>query len=200
MAGVPASIVRRLRGAAAVFAEHGLASARIDDVARVTGIPRATLYYHFRSKENVLAFVLRARLDELRTAVASAVAERGSVSDRLRMVVEAVLQTMAADPAAARLLVGNLGGAGSLVDVVDQLQSSFHEPVSRLIAEGVADGSLADVDPAAAASTLFGAVAFSGLYGLLVDGELDPSSVSDHVCTLMLDGLCTPSTRRIPVP
>lgn len=199
MTTVPPSLAKRLRGAGSVFAARGFASARIEDVAHATGIPRATLYYHFRSKENLLAYVLQTQLDQLRDGVVAAVGVDAPVPERLRRVVHAVLAVMAADPAAARLIVDNLGGAGSLGDVVVALRSSFHEPVERLIAEGVTAGSLASVDPGSTAAAVFGAVVLTGLYFLVSDDSLDPVPATDQVCALVLDGLrAVPNERHPP--
>lgn len=193
---VPASMVERLARAADAFAEDGFESARIEDIAKATGIPRATLYYHFRSKENVLGFLLRSMLDETTAAVEAAVASKAKASVRLRRVIEAHLTVMAANPATARLLVGNLTGAGALTDISAAIRSSFSDPVSRLLAEGIDDGSFRAVDIERTTSALFGAVVVAGLRELVVAEGLDVAAVTSAVVGLVLDGLAKPRGDR----
>ena len=57
----PATVRRILSAAESVFAERGLAGARIDAIARAARVNKALLYYYFRSKEELH----RATLDML---------------------------------------------------------------------------------------------------------------------------------------
>src|SRR4051794_29084280 len=47
-----------LKAALSVFAEKGLTGARVDDIAALTHTAKPTIYYHFRSKEELYAAVL----------------------------------------------------------------------------------------------------------------------------------------------
>lgn len=193
---VPASMAGRLAAAADVFAEQGFEAARIEDIAKATGIPRATLYYHFRSKENVLSFLLRSMLNDVGEAVAAAVAPVGSAETRLRRAIAALLEVMAASPSVARLLVGNFTGAGALADVALAVRTSFHEPVTQILHDGCADGTLRSVDLDRTTSAIFGAVVVTGLRDIVLLGELEPTSTSDAVSALVLHGIAEPKGSR----
>src|ERR1700688_3815786 len=52
-----------------IFAEEGLAGARMDEIARAAKVNKALLYYYFRSKEELHRFVLEALLAQLRAGV-----------------------------------------------------------------------------------------------------------------------------------
>jgi AcrR family transcriptional regulator len=182
-------MAERLARAAGAFAEQGFESATIDDIASATGIPRATLYYHFRSKENVLGFLLQSMLDETTAAVEAAVASKAKTSVRLRRVIEAHLTVMAANPATARLLVGNLIDVGGLADIAAAVKSCVRDPVARLLREGIEDGSFRAVDVDRTTSALFGAVVVTGLRELVVAEGLDVAAVADAVSILVVEGL-----------
>jgi AcrR family transcriptional regulator len=53
MRPIPDDMTAKVMAAAQLFAERGLDGATMSDIAEVTGIPRATLYYHFEGKEAV---------------------------------------------------------------------------------------------------------------------------------------------------
>src|ERR1700676_4616129 len=50
-----------------IFAEQGLAGARMDEIARAAKVNKALLYYYFRSKEELYRFVLDTLLSQLST-------------------------------------------------------------------------------------------------------------------------------------
>ena len=58
-----------LDGAARAFAEHGLRRSTMQSIAAAAGVAKATLYNHFRTKDEVAAALLAAELDRL-TALA----------------------------------------------------------------------------------------------------------------------------------
>jgi len=63
---------RRIREVALdVIRRDGLGDARIDDIARIAGVSRGTVYFHYPSKEHVVAEVLA----EAEARVAKAIAE-----------------------------------------------------------------------------------------------------------------------------
>src|SRR5579863_2533289 len=55
--------------AASMFAEMGLAGARMDEIARAAKVNKALLYYYFRGKQELHRFVLETLLSQLRTRV-----------------------------------------------------------------------------------------------------------------------------------
>ncbi|WP_019874564.1 TetR/AcrR family transcriptional regulator [Sporichthya polymorpha] len=186
----PAWLLSSARALAEVFVRKGFGATRMDDLVMASGVPRATLYYHFRGKEAVLGWLMHSTAGNLASAVAEATRGPGSSRDRLEGVIRAMLATVAEYPEACRVLIGNLEQAGQLTDTVAELVPAFHLPVMALLEEGVADGSLRELsDPAATASAIFGAVAIAALQALVVEGELPTQVLGDSVVEVLLGGL-----------
>ncbi len=57
-------------GAARAFADHGLRRATMQSIAVAAGVSKATLYNHFRTKDEVARALLAAELDRLFAAAA----------------------------------------------------------------------------------------------------------------------------------
>jgi len=53
-----------LKVARAAFAAHGLAGARVDDIARTASVTKQLVYYYFNSKEQLFACVLDESAEE----------------------------------------------------------------------------------------------------------------------------------------
>ena len=49
-----------LDAALEVFAEHGMAAARLEDIAKRAGVSKATIYLYFPNKEALFRAVIRA--------------------------------------------------------------------------------------------------------------------------------------------
>ncbi|MHB8961330.1 MAG: TetR/AcrR family transcriptional regulator [Candidatus Limnocylindrales bacterium] len=190
MRPVPGQIAGKLSAAAELFADRGVDQTKIEDVAAATGVPKATLYYYFAGKEEILAFLFQDTLRHIADEVAIAVESEGTAAERLRRVVTAQLGVMAEQPAVCRALTGELGRAGRMPAIAAAIRDAYHAPVAHLLAEGAADGSLAAVaDADAAALVLFGAVTVTGLSKLLSKETMAVDDAAGAVIAVLLDGL-----------
>ena len=68
-----------VEGAARAFAEHGLRGSTMQSIARAAGVAKATLYNHFRTKDEVARALLTVELERL-TAAAAAVPPAAALS------------------------------------------------------------------------------------------------------------------------
>lgn len=190
MREVPRQIADRLPAAAALFAERGLNDTKIEEIAAATGVPKATLYYYFDGKEDILAFLLEDVLQEIATEVSSVVDSRGTGADRLHGVIAAQLHVMAQRPASCRALIGELGRAARMPTIADKIGIAYLEPVESLLLAGAADGSLSAVtDARAAATALFGAVTITALAHLVAGEELDEDLLARTIHDVWFNGL-----------
>jgi len=60
-----------LTGAARAFAEHGVRGSTMQSIAAAAGVAKATLYNHFRTKDDVVRALLTAELDRLAALAAA---------------------------------------------------------------------------------------------------------------------------------
>ena len=202
MRKVPDRIAVKLMDAAELLATQGLDDTKTEDIATATGVPKATLYYYFSGKEEVLAFLFERVLDEVELAVTRAAAGPGTSAERLRDVVRAHLQVFADHPWPSRALQLDLGRAARLPDIARRSRESFLEPVARLLAEGAADGSLRAVEhPHLTALALLGAITTSGVNAVNTTNRPSVDTVANVVSSLVLDGLTTgPTAAAAPKP
>jgi len=178
----------KVMAAAALFAERGLDGATMSDIAAATGIPRATLYYHFDGKEAVFAYICDRVFAEFEEAVAAALSGPGSAAERLGRVVSAQLTCYAAHPAAYLAIHLDLGRAVRRAEISKRAARAYLRPVARLLEEGAADGSIRPVvNPSAVAAALLGAVASAA--ALLPADRQPESDLHETMMMLVLHSL-----------
>jgi AcrR family transcriptional regulator len=93
-----------LKAALTVFAEKGLTGARVDDIAALTHTAKPTIYYHFRSKEDLYAAVLENAYGGIRDMERTLDLDLSDPVDAMRRLVEATFDYHAANPAWVRLV------------------------------------------------------------------------------------------------
>lgn len=141
---------RRIFGAAAAeFAEHGLAGARVDRIATAASANKQAIYLYYGSKEKLFAAVLRAKLEEVRVSVSidpDAVAESAGQ----------MFDWYAEHPELIRLLLWEALEAGHEPGESErERRDGFREKVHHLVAGGVAHQLPAGARVRAAQDLLF---------------------------------------------
>jgi AcrR family transcriptional regulator len=187
--------------AAELFAERGLDGATMSDIAEVTGIPRATLYYYFEGKEAVFAHMCALVLDAFEDAISVALADEGSAAERLGRVIRAQLEFCAAHPAAFLAVQLDLGRAARRADMSERMVRGYLRPVARLLEEGAADATMRPVaNPRAVAAAILGAVTTAVEQALLSRDELSVAGLHETIMSLVLHGVdvrsVTPAGQR----
>ena len=123
-----------------VFCKDGVQEALIDDIARLAGVSRGTFYFHFPTKDDVLAELLRKAQEPVAAAI-EALPPHASVTTILEALVAAV---MAHWPGEAKLFpeVGltalRLAATGALTSETDPVRRA----VSRRFRAAAARGEL----------------------------------------------------------
>jgi TetR/AcrR family transcriptional regulator len=192
MRSLPAAIAQKVMGAAALFAEHGLDATKMDDVAAATGVPKATLYYYFEGKEDILRFLFSEILHEVGRAIAAAVAAEGDASERLAGAIEAHLEVFERFPMESRALQFDLGRAARMPEIAERVNAAFLEPVHGLLLEGAADGSLRHFeDSRLVATAILGAITTTGLNALTIGHHRASHKVTAGLVDLVLSGVAS---------
>ena len=176
---LPDNLQERIGLAAEVFAARGLESTRIEDVAKATGIPRATLYYYFPGKEHILAHLLSRTLRQMTATLSAVAAEPGTGRERLARLVRGHLLFIGEHGPTYRLLFAELGRAASLVDIAAGVDLAIVSPIRQALRDGNNDGSLHVEDVSAASSVVYGAVLVTGMQHLLLGGGADLADRAD---------------------
>ena len=187
---MPASVATKLYAAADVIAANGLASTKIEDIAKASGVPKATLYYYFSGKDQILAFLLKDSLAALAGEVARAADAPGAGRDRLVAVINVQVEHTMHRPGFCRALVGDLSHAIRLPELAVAVQQAFYDPITRVLQAGAADGSLRTLaDPSSDAISIFGAVMMTAMLHNVIDTDRGEGEVAAGVIDLVMKGL-----------
>lgn len=144
----PAEIVA---AAKRLFTERGFGATRVEDVAQLAGVTKATVYLYFRDKAQLFEAVVNDALTpNLDRAEALVAAFDGSSAMLLRMLVTVFEGVLATDyTAIAKMIVAESGNfpevARLYVDLVLRRGFALGE---RIIQRGVERGEFRPVDPA----------------------------------------------------
>ena len=165
----------------------------IDDVAKMAGVPRATLYYYFSGKDDLVAFFLAHKLESAERALADAAKGPGSVVERVEASLRAVLDAFAKHPVLCTDLPVAVLRMGNSEEVAGKLERVVLAPLRELLIEGKATGELNVSDPGLVAIALVGGLTQASSMQVMRGAEIDAQAIGDALIPMFLSGLASPA-------
>lgn len=130
-----------------VFARVGFERATLENIGREAHLTRGAIYWHFRNKHDLFAQILRRENDRLNRLVASALSVEGTSFEKLRRLLDAVLDNFY-DQEIFRQFIEltwyklDLSHFVSVMDDKTVFVQNFLGIMERLLAESQADGDI----------------------------------------------------------
>ena len=146
-----------LDAAFTVFAKHGLAAARLDDIARLAGLSKGTIYLYFPNKEELFREVVRSRVITFIEAGEAVVESERDPMQALRRWMENYWAWLRSPvfPAMHRLVTSELQSFPDLAEFyATEVIERAHRLVCSMIARAMDSGALRRMEPLIAARML----------------------------------------------
>ncbi len=186
-----------VRTAAELFSKQGYGSTSTRSLSALIGMEKATLYYHVKSKEDLLYLITKSSVETLQEEVAKAVEGITCPLERLAVLIRAHCMSLLRDQTqhATSLAEVRALSPERLAEIVS-VRRSYQTEIRRMIEAGQKNGSIrADVEPRYLASML------RGLLDRTVEwyqkgGSLSPAELAECFCDIYLFGAQKASAKR----
>jgi AcrR family transcriptional regulator len=189
MKPVPAELSDKLMTAASVAATGPGLSMSMDDLAKATGVPRATLYYYFGGKDDLISFYVGTMMRRMRGAVAEGLAHDGTPTEQIETIVRAVLRTFAEYPRMCVEMADAINDLDDHAQVMADMQVGLIIPTVSIIEAGNRSGEFDVPDPTLAVVALTGALHQVANMDILTTGRLDAEARADAMVPMLLRAL-----------
>ncbi|RJF91298.1 TetR/AcrR family transcriptional regulator [Sphingomonas cavernae] len=177
-----------LRAAVRLFNTHGFHAASLDDVAASLGVSKPTIYHYLGNKDQVLFECVTRGIEQLRDAASAAREHPGSGLDRLRSFLRHYAEITMGDFGRCVIRTSDEVLSAESADRFRELKREIDGAMRALIAEGIADGSIAPVNVKLAAFTLAGALNWPARWHR-TDGGESAETVATQMVDILTGGL-----------
>ena len=184
----PYNIDAILDVAVSVFRERGYDGSTLDDVARAAGITKASIYYHVRSKEELLSRGVGRALDALFAVLDERPARRGRAAARLKYIVHRTIE-ITVDKLPEVTLLLRVRGNTPVERQIMERRREFDHLIARVMRQAQRQGDIrADVEPRLATRLLFGMLnSITEWYRQ--GGRLDAPEVAEAISRIAFQGM-----------
>ena len=168
-----------LLAAKRLFTAHGLHRVTMDDVARAIGKGRSSLYYYYKSKDEIFDAVMAIEIREMMTAMNSAMDKAHTSEEKLRAFCGAKLRVLREKRSFFSTL--DIGMDADTLSRFHQTQIIHHNQIIQresallqlLLADGMERGELREIDKGEQDILIF--VMLSSLHGMKREMTMEDS-------------------------
>ncbi len=191
---------RILDAAADAFMARGFANTTIDDIADEVGATKGLIYYHFRSKFDIFLAVYEDGMRRVRERVEPHSTAPGTGHQRLEAMSIAHLENLMTELGYHHVVHQGVRHQDSTalkvrqrdaLTALNELRRDYERMFRRVIAEGIADGSLRRVDEALATRTLLSNLNAVDVWYRKIEGQTGEEirELASQVVDMLIGGL-----------
>lgn len=197
---------RILDAAADAFMRHGFADTTVDDIADAVGATKGLIYYHYRSKFDIFLAVYEQGMQRVRKRVEPLVIGPGSGRERLESMSVAHVVNLMNDLSYHHVVHQGVRDQESTalkarqrdaLIALNELRRDYEVLFRDVVADGVADGSLRNIDVVLATRVLLSSLNAVDVWYRKSDGQAgeNHSELARAVVDLVIQGVAanTPS-------
>ena len=187
-----------------LFIEKGFAATRVEDIAKRAGLSKGAVYLYFPSKEAILEGLVRRAVTPI---AEDALGFVGNYEGDPRIVLTMVMKMLAhklADPrvtAIPKIVLREVATFPNLAQMYRREVLDKAIPVvTGLIARGVDQGYLRQVDPELTLRSIVGPIiahlALAEIFGVQPEDGVQIDRLIDNHLTILFDGLSAPPSGK----
>lgn len=148
-----------LRAAADLFRERGYQASTVEHIAARLGMSKASLYTHFRAKEEMLAAISRETIEAFTRDLNLVLASRLGAEDKLRTVVRQHVQFVIANRSFLTVFFGEEANLPPrFMRSLASQKDRYDKGVERIVEEGIRSGVFREMSPRLVVFALLGMV------------------------------------------
>ncbi|MEX0699539.1 MAG: TetR/AcrR family transcriptional regulator [Acidimicrobiia bacterium] len=188
----PTELAARLRA----VADEMLAPDRapsIDEMAATAEIPRATLYYYFAGRDELVDFLLLDKVETVGEAMRAAAGDRQDPLVQLEAVLSNAVRTMAAHPTLCTMLLARMASLSQTELLSAAVEQSVLRPLRELLDAGSASGAFEIEDAELSAHALYGAISMAALSQFARHGHIDADRLDDVLVPQLVASVLAPA-------
>jgi len=172
-----------------VFSINGYDGATMDDMAQEAGVAKGTLYYHFKSKEEIFRYIITEGMELIKEQLETAAEREKDSLSKLKAICKLQLNLVYEKKDFFKVVMSQLWGQEiRQLELRDIIQKYIFN-LEKYIKEAIDDGLIKNGEPYFMAYTFFGALCSAAVYELINKDKNNIDDISESLMQNILHGI-----------
>jgi AcrR family transcriptional regulator len=172
-----------------IFSLSGYDSATMDDIAQDAGVAKGTLYYHFKSKEELFKYIITEGMELISTELDEAALKESSSLDKLKAICNLQLKMISEKRDFFKVVMSQLWGQEVRQLELRDFIKKYICKIEIYLKQAMEDGVIKKEDPYFMAYAFFGTLCSTAVYEIINDGISNTDTITEKVMSYVLHGI-----------
>lgn len=172
-----------------VFSNCGYSGATMDEVVARAGVAKGSLYYHFKSKEELFIFIIKEGMNLIHEEVEKATRDIKDPYEIIKESAKVQLKYVYENKDLFKVIISQIWGAGERNNMLREETKSLINKSSKKFKAVMDAGYIEDEDPVLLSYGFLGVLVSSALFELLSDEEYDNDEVVEKFMRYFESGI-----------
>lgn len=172
-----------------LFAESGYEKATMDDIAAQASVAKGTLYYYFKSKEDIFNFLVEEGIKTLKEHIEESIKGMDNPIDKLKEIVKIQAEMINKYNKFIIFLLSQLWGTHERQVKFRQYIFGYMKIISDVLDEAKAQKMIIDEESNMMAVGFFGMISSAMIYKMMDEGNYDSEYLASALIRHSMTGL-----------
>ena len=172
-----------------VFSVRGFEKATMDEIAAKAKVAKGTIYYHFKSKEDLFVFLVDEGTKLLGESVLSKLPDQASATEQLRVIIREQLAFFQEYRDFCIIILREAWGEDTRQREFRRMLVHYVRSIQTIVENGIANGEFVSSDPETAAWSIFGGISIRAIHHIFTGSGEELTGFSPAMEQLIISGL-----------
>ncbi|SKA80125.1 transcriptional regulator, TetR family [Clostridium sp. USBA 49] len=172
-----------------IFSINGYEGATMDDMAQEAGVAKGTLYYHFKSKEEIFKYVITEGIEVIKEQIAEVTEKEKNSLSKLKALCRLQLNLVYEKKDFFKVIMSQLWGQEIRQLELREVIGKYINSIEKYIKDAMDEGVIKKGDPYFMAYIFFGLLCSAAVYELINKGRSNIDEVTENLMMYILNGI-----------
>lgn len=177
------------QSALTVFSKNGYDGATMDGIAEAAAVAKGTLYYHFKSKEEIFKYIIKEGMMLIKEEIELIAHREDDPLMRLKALCRVQLSLVYENRDFFKVIMSQLWGQELRQLELRKSIGNYIQYLQEYLKDAIDRGQIINGDVYFMAYTLFGTICSTAVYELLNENDTDVNNVIDNLIQYILKGI-----------
>ena len=172
-----------------LFAKKGYDATSIEEITSIVGIAKGTLYYHFSSKEEILAFLISEGMKLLQHSIEIKSRLANTFEGKIRAIILVEIKVVDKYDNLISLVMNEFCGNAKRNENCRKCIYECVDVIEKVLIDGIENGDLKECDTRTIAFEIFGVICSGVMLRYKNDKKINISDTAKKFSDIILSGM-----------
>jgi TetR/AcrR family transcriptional regulator len=172
-----------------IFSNNGYDGAKMDEISASAGVAKGTIYYYFKSKDEVFKYIITEGVSLLREQIENINIGKGHYDYKLRELSKDQLRLVYENRDLFKVIMSQAWGGKIRHSELRDLLKEYMKDIEKFLVSAMEDGTIKKCDSSFLTFTYFGMLGSVAVYNVISNDSMKLDEITDSFMERLLNGI-----------